>query len=96
MTTHYRRMETLEDLRRYVNEMLCDHDQLVVGAFQMTERLLTRCDRPCGVYFCLHGPRSVRFSAIWDALRNIVLFYGAGGERFHMTTLTAAPQLAIA
>jgi hypothetical protein len=46
-----------------------------------------RAGRPCGVYFCLHGPRSVKFSAIWDAENNYVLFYGSTGERFHKTRL---------
>jgi len=53
----------------------------------MTERLLLRAGRPCGMYFCLHGPRSVKFSAIWDAGNNAVLFYGATGERFYRTSL---------
>jgi hypothetical protein len=42
---------------------------------------LNRSGRPCGIYFCLQGPRAVRFTAIWEIERNQVLFYGPSGER---------------
>lgn len=93
MTTNAH-IESLEDLRCYVNETLCGFDQLEVGAFAMTERLLTKGSKPCGMYFCLHGPRSVTFTAIWDAVQNLVLFYGSTGERCQTTRLIGAPQLA--
>ena len=87
MVTCARNIQNLEDLRAYVNEILCHRDQLQIGAFQMTERLLVRSGKPCGIYFCLHGPRSVKFTAIWDAQGNRVLFYGSTGERFHKAQL---------
>ncbi|MGA2620384.1 MAG: hypothetical protein ABSF26_22415 [Thermoguttaceae bacterium] len=59
----------------------------------MTERILRRGDKPCGVYFCLHGPRATRFSAIWETDRNQILFYGCAGERFQKTQLLEAPEL---
>ncbi len=93
MLTTCNQLETLEDLRDYVNETLCDHEQLEIGAFEMTERILTRGGRPCGIYFCIHGPRQVRFSAIWETDRNAILFYGSTGERFLKTQLGAGPQL---
>ncbi len=86
----------MDDLRRFVNETLCLHNQLEVGAFHMSERLLMKRDQPCGVYFCLHGPRAVKISAIWDMFKNIVLFYSATGERFLTTKLIQSPPLAIA
>lgn len=86
-------IQTLEQLRDYVNEILCRHDQLETGAFPLTERILVRADRPCGIYFCLHGPRSVKFSAIWETQHNTVLFYGSTGQRFHKTQLVEAPKL---
>jgi hypothetical protein len=52
-----------------------------VGAFELTEKVLRRQAGLCGMYFCLHGPRSVKFIAIWETDRNTVLFYGSGGER---------------
>lgn len=93
MATEIRQIKNLEDLREYVNQILCDYHQLERAAFPMTERILVRGGRPCGIYFCLHGPRHVRFSAIWETDRNTVLFYGATGERFQKVRLVAAPAL---
>jgi hypothetical protein len=93
MVTFSRKIENLDDLRAYINKVLCDQEQLVLGAFQMTERMLTRSGKPCGMYFCVHGPRSVKISAVWDALSNAVLFYGSSGERFHKLLLDEELQL---
>ncbi|MEX2114365.1 MAG: hypothetical protein WD845_14320 [Pirellulales bacterium] len=86
-------IESLRQLREYVNEVLCQHHQLERDAFPLTERILVRADRPCGIYYCLHGPRAVKFSAIWETQHNTVLFYGSTGERFHKTQLVQAPRL---
>jgi hypothetical protein len=84
------RIDTLDDLRDYVNETLCEHEQLEIGAFHMTELLLRRGSKCCGLYFCLHGPRETKFSAIWETENNTVLFYDSTGERFLKTRLLAA------
>jgi len=93
-------LRNLSDLRDFVNSVLCEQGQFEIGAFPLTERLLTRVGKPCGIYFCLHGPRAVKLSAIWDLERNAVLFYGSTGERFHRAQLVdahkLAPQLAVA
>ena len=91
MATDCQKLKNLNDLRQYVLNVLCDHNQLEPGAFPLTERILVRGNRPCGIYFCLHGPRAVKFSAIWETERNTVLFYGATGERVCKTQLVAAP-----
>lgn len=83
----------LQDLKNFIYQTLCEHEKLEIGVFPMTERLLTRRTRPCGILFCLHGPRSVKFTAIWETDRNTVLFYGATGERFHTLRLAKAPLL---
>ncbi|REJ70456.1 MAG: hypothetical protein DWQ31_01020 [Planctomycetota bacterium] len=88
------RLQSLEDLRDFVNETICDHEQLEIGAFQMSERVLVRGGQPCGVYFCIHGPRQVKFSAIWETDSNTILFYGSTGERFLKMQLIDAPKLA--
>jgi len=93
MLTRICEIYSLEDLRDYVNETLCEHYQLQIDAFEMTERVLRRAGKPCGVYFCLHGPRMVRFTAIWETDRNCILFYGPTGERFLKTQLLEAPAL---
>ncbi len=93
MTTNFLQFDTLADLRDYVTETICNHNNLLADAFQMTERTIVRGGRPCGIYFCLHGPRAVKFTAIWETDRNQVLFYEAGGEKFHRTQLLQAPSL---
>ncbi len=62
----------------------------------MTERVLLRGSKPCGIYFCLHGPRATKFTAIWETDRNQVLFYGSRGEKFLKTQLLIAPVREIA
>jgi hypothetical protein len=93
METRSHTIDCLEDLRDYVNETLCEEHQLQVGAFQLTERLLQRTGKPCGMYFCLHGPRAVKFTAIWETDRNQVIFYGPSGKRFLTAQLHAKETL---
>jgi hypothetical protein len=88
MLTTMERLNNLETLRTYVNKILCQHDELELDAFRMTERLLVRSGKPCGIFFCLHGPRSVKVTAIWETERNTILFYSSTGARFHRTRLT--------
>jgi hypothetical protein len=95
MVEDSRTIQNLDDLREFVTEVLCDRDQLEIGAFPMTERILVRGGRPCGMYFCLHGPRSVKFSAIWDAMNGSVLFYGSTGERFHKASVKQEFELEV-
>jgi hypothetical protein len=87
MLTRCQEIRTLNDLREYVNDTLCEHYQLQIDAFRLTERVLRRGNKPCGIYFCLHGPRAVRFTAIWETDRNQILFYGSSGERILKTQL---------
>lgn len=86
-------LKNLTDLRTYVHEILCDLNQLETGAFQMTERILIRCGDPCGLLFCLHGPRSVKLMAVWETDQNTILFYDSSGERAHRLELRNAPRL---
>ena len=87
------RVNDLNDLRHYVQETLCEQNALEIGAFRMTERILVRGGTPCGILFCLHGPRSVRLMAIWETDQNTILFYGSSGERQHKSQLRHAPKL---
>ena len=93
MFHRYQQIDSLEDLREYIYTTLCDHCQLQPGAFDMTERTLLRGNSPCGIYFCLHGPRATKFTAIWETDRNQILFYASDGERFQKTQLLHAPRL---
>lgn len=96
MLNRFQRTESVQDLREYVNTTICTHCQLQEGAFSITERVLLRAGKPCGVYFCLNGPRATKFTAIWDADRNQVLFYGSRGERFLKTQLLESPRRQLA
>lgn len=93
MRSHHLHTTTFDLLKKFVYQTLCHHEQLEIGVFPMTEKILTRRTVPCGVYFCLHGPRSVKFTAIWDADRNTILFYGATGERFMKREWTSETPL---
>jgi len=88
------RIQNLDELKQYVYETLCQQNDFELGAFQITERILVRSDKPCGIYFCLHGPRSVKLTAIWETEQNTILFYGSTGARLEKTQLTQAPLLA--
>ncbi|MEM9656755.1 MAG: hypothetical protein AAF961_00205, partial [Planctomycetota bacterium] len=46
--------------------------------------------QPCGIHFCLHGPRALKLTAIWETDRNTILFYGSRGERVRRTILDVA------
>ncbi len=87
------RINDLHDLRTYIHKTICESNELEINAFSMTERILVRSGKPCGLYFCLHGPRAVKFTAIWETDRNSVLFYSATGQRVHKAQLTHAPSL---
>lgn len=86
-------IDNLTELRNYVQNTICQQNELQVGAFDITERILVRGRRPCGIFFCLHGPRSVKLTAIWETDRNTVLFYSSSGERVHKIQLVQAPVL---
>ena len=92
MLTSVQRIGNLDALRDYVNKTLCNREQLEIDAFEMTERILVRGSRPCGIYFFLHGPSAVRFSAIWETDHNTILFYDANGIRYHQTQLIQSPS----
>lgn len=93
MLTRFQQIESVHDLREYVNTTICSHNQLQEGVFSLTERMLLRGGKRCGIYFCLHGPRATKFTAIWDMDRNQVLFYGSRGEKFLKAQLIDSPQL---
>ena len=89
-------VQHLDDLRRLVETTLCEQNELEVGAFTMTERVLLRSGKPCGMYFCIHGPRSVKLTAIWETDKNSILFYNSAGHRQLRTKLRPVPQLQVA
>jgi len=87
------RIHNFEEIRQYITETLSNFEQLKTDSYRITERLLTRAGSPCGIYFCMHGPRAVRLTAIWETDANTILFYGSRGERVGRTQLLGAPGL---
>ena len=86
-------IQKIEDIRQYVTQTLSKIELLRPESSHLTTRLLTRNNQPCGIYFCLHGPRAVRLSAIWETDANTILFYGTRGQRVQRTRLLEAPEL---
>jgi hypothetical protein len=57
---HSTQIETLEELRQSVADTLGRLEMLMAEQFELTQQVLYRAKKPCGVLFCLHGPeRSV-------------------------------------
>lgn len=73
--------DRLQTVREFVREELCEKNQLEKNAFHMTEKVLVKKGRPCGLFFCIYGPRSVRLTAVWDYQRGSVFFYDSLGRR---------------
>ena len=93
MSAQSLQIDNLNELRTYVHNTICQQNELQADAFQITERILVRGRKACGIFFCLHGPRSVKLTAIWETDRNTILFYSSSGERVCKTQLVQAPIL---
>ena len=89
------RIHNYEQILHYVTETLSQVEHLKPDRTQLKLELLTRGGQPCGVFFCLQGPRDVRLTAIWETESNSILFYGSRGERVQRTRLVDAPPLEV-
>ena len=87
------RIQSLAELRTYVLQVLCAHENLIVEQFTLQEAVLMRRGCCCGRQFVLQGPRSVRLGAVWAGDRNDLYFYDARGERFRKERLPAEVAL---
>ncbi len=74
-------------LRQLVATVLADLGQLEAEAFPLTERVVVKKGEACGVYFCLHGPRNVKLTAICDMQKRTVIYYGSDGVRSKQSTV---------
>ncbi|WP_153555202.1 hypothetical protein [Roseimaritima sediminicola] len=74
-------------LRTTIAARLAELGQLECNAFPMTERVVVKKGEACGVYFCLHGPRNVKITAICDLTKRTVIYYGSDGVRAQQTTI---------
>lgn len=85
-----------DTLRSTVERRLCELGQLVCHQFPMTQREVIRAGETCGFYFCVHGPRSVKLTAICDLNSNTVIFYGSDGVRRESVRLPLKNDLSVA
>jgi hypothetical protein len=68
-------------IREIVEKEICNLNQLVPKAFPLTEKRLHKQGNACGILYCLHGPRSIRLTAVFDIATARVLFYDSTGQR---------------
>lgn len=68
-------------LRAVVEQRLCEIGHLEPKQFPMTQREVNRGGKMCGIYFCVHGPRSVKLTAIYELANRTLIFYGSDGTR---------------
>jgi hypothetical protein len=85
-------LPTLAELCRHVHMILCHHDKLDPQQAPLHRMLLTRRNRPCGLFFQVEGPRLLRTYAVWAGEEHRILFYGSGGDRVAETRLGEAPD----
>jgi hypothetical protein len=71
----------LDAIREFVMNELSNQNGLLPDAFPMTQRILTRQGVTCGVFYCLHGPRNIRLTAVFDFDADRVLLYDSRGQR---------------
>jgi hypothetical protein len=82
MHTRVDDVHTLDELRQFIYQTLCAKENLLADQFTMTEVRLNSGSGPCGIQFCLRGPRDMRLAAIWVADGNVVYLYDARGMRY--------------
>ena len=88
MHTTVNDIHTLDELRQFIHQPLCEKENLLDDQLRITEVRLTSGSGSCGLQFCLRGPRNVRLAAIWVADQNVVYLYDASGERYAKLRLT--------
>lgn len=79
-------------VKQFVHRVLCSRDNLRSDCFELSHRPLVQQDAVCGWHFCLHGPRRLQLTAIWDVQKNTVWFYGSQGERFLTASAPSDPK----
>ena len=91
MPSNPRPLVSLDQIRLYVTQLLCEKDKLEPDSFNISESPLRRDGMLCGMLFHLQGPRAVCLSAVWDANTATLLCYGSRGERFAEIRLDRLP-----
>lgn len=71
----------IDSLKEFVHEEICERNQLLPNVFPFTLRVVKKAGRACGLFFCLHGPRAIRLTAVYDVDENVIHFYDSNGKR---------------
>ena len=85
-------LPTLPALREHVHAVLCQHEQLDPAQTPLSQAVITRRDRPCGLFFQARGPRQLKVYAVWAGEEDRILFYDSTGGRFAETFLSDSPD----
>ena len=85
-------LPSFDDLSRHVRAKLCLHDQLDPEQTPLTQSVVMRSGRPCGLFFQVQGPRRVKSYAVWAGEEGRILFYDSQGKRFGQTRLAEGPD----
>ena len=85
-------LPTLETLRDFVRAQLCAHDQLDPKQTPLFQGVITRRNKPCGLFFQVQGPRLLKTYALWTEEENRILFYDSQGVRFGECQLIESPE----
>jgi hypothetical protein len=85
-------LPTLDHLRTYVRNTLCERDRLDPDQSQMRQGLIQRRGRTCGLFFQVLGPRLLRTYAVWAGDEDRILFYDSTGDRFAEVRLCESPD----
>ena len=86
-------LPTLEQLRDYVRQALCERDRLDPVQTPLVESVVSRAGRPCGLLFHVRGPRLLQTHAIWAAAEQRLLFYDSSGNRIAEHRLRKGPDI---
>jgi hypothetical protein len=85
-------LPTFDELRQHVLETLCARDKLDPAQTPLTQSLIMRRGKPCGLFFQVKGPRLLNTYALWAGEENRILFYDSTGARFAECRLCEAPD----
>lgn len=80
-------LRTAEDVRQFIQQKLCEKENLVLNQFPVSETVLHKRGQICGIQYVLHGPRSVKLGAVWACDTNMIYLYDAAGQRYEKLQL---------
>jgi hypothetical protein len=87
-------LPTLDQLRQFVRQRLCEQDHLDPLGTPLLEGPIRRNGTMCGRFFEIQGPRLLRSHAIWASDEHRILFYDCAGMRVAEVRLTESPDAA--